>query len=65
MVASRRPQANDYSLDLLLPGFLSLALVTAAPLSPTSVRDPPILAGRSNPASYEVTTFPLWVLVCT
>ena len=31
----------------------------------TSARDPPILAGRSGPVSYEVTAFFSWVLVCT
>ena len=34
-------------------------------LPPAFPGDPPILAGRSGPASYEVTASSPWVLVCT
>ena len=60
MTASGYLHANEYLLEL--PVCLSLLWAT---LPPTFPGDPPILAGRSGPASYEVTAFFPWVLVCT
>ena len=72
MVASRRAHASKYPPQLLLPVSLCPCSESQPPAA-GSVGDPPIQAGRSDPRSYEVTTFPLgfsrpcvclWLCMC-
>ena len=51
MVPSERAHSNEYSPELLPPVSLS------PQWAPASAGDPPILAGKSGPVSYEVTAF--------
>ena len=56
MMASRKADANEYSLEL---HWLCVCPCSESQLPPTCVGDPPILAGRSDPGSYEVAvSFP-------
>ena len=59
---SRRAYANEFYPELLLPVSLSPEWATA---TPASAGDPLILAGRSGPVTYMVTTFFSYILVHT
>ena len=52
MMASRKADANEYSLELR---WLCFCPCSDPQLPPACVGDPPVLAGRSGPGSYEVT----------